>query len=186
MISASGGVSGSECPSRLFFAFRSVRNHERSVVKKYFEFLLISKNDNAVVQFFRYGIVGGIAFAADFGVLFVLTSSLFFQTHYLLAAGISFIAGLLVNYHMSIRWVFSERSSAKNSTEFLVFSVIGLAGLALNAAFIWFFTDVFFSSMIVVGNMQAKILASKIISTVFVFLWNFFARKILLFSGKES
>jgi putative flippase GtrA len=128
-----------------------------------------SSPDALLPQLCRYTLVGSIAFACDFGALFGLTR--FLGIYYLLSAGIAFLIGLCVNYALSIKWVFRRRSVGNKGIELLIFALIGLAGLGLNELFIWYFTEV----------MHFHYLASKIVSTVFVYLWNFFARKYSLF-----
>jgi putative flippase GtrA len=125
--------------------------------------------DDLFQQLCRYGFVGAIAFAFDFVSLFALAH--FGGVHYLVAAGMAFLIGLSVNYVLSIKWVFYIRSIGDKRIEFLLFGVIGLAGLGLNELFIWFFTEI----------AGFHYLASKIVSTMFVYLWNFFARKYSLF-----
>jgi putative flippase GtrA len=120
-------------------------------------------------QLCRYTFVGAIAFAFDFVSLFALTH--FGGVHYLVAAGMAFLIGLSANYALSIKWVFNRRSIGDKRIEFLLFAGIGLAGLGMNELFIWFFTEI----------ARFHYLASKIVSTVFVYLWNFFARKYSLF-----
>jgi putative flippase GtrA len=120
-------------------------------------------------QLYRYAFVGAVAFCFDFGILFALTR--FLEIHYLISAGIAFFVGLSVNYALSIKWVFVRRSIQDKRMEFFLFALIGLAGLGLNELFIWYFTEV----------THFHYLASKIVSTVFVYLWNFFARKYSLF-----
>lgn len=120
-------------------------------------------------QFCRYTFVGAIAFAFDYCALFGLTHYL--GVHYLLSAGLGFLIGLCVNYALSIKWVFSRRSVGNKNLELLIFALIGIAGLGLNELFIWYFTEV----------VRFHYLESKIVSTVFVYLWNFFARKYSLF-----
>ena len=120
-------------------------------------------------QLGRYTFVGAIAFAFDFVSLFALTH--FGGVHYLVAAGISFLIGLFVNYALSIKWVFTRRSIGDKRIEFLLFAGIGLAGLGLNELLIWIFTEI----------ARLHYLVSKIVSTVFVYFGNFFARKYSLF-----
>ena len=139
---------------------------------------LIAPTDNTFIQLFRYLFVGGTAFLVDFGFLWALHDLLEF--HYLVAATISFIAGLTVNYLMSIVWVFNNKTLSNRFMEFVVFSIIGVIGLGLNLLIMWFFTDIVF------GNTGYYYLLSKIISTAIVFLWNFFARKVVLFSQKNN
>lgn len=131
--------------------------------------ILFGKTDHVVLQFFRYAFAGGVAFAVDFCLLYILTD--FFQVYYLISAAISFIPGLLVNYFLSVYWVFNRRLLKNRSTEFFFFTLIGLGGLGLNELFMWFFTDV----------VGFHYLISKIISTGLGYLWNFFAKKFFLF-----
>jgi putative flippase GtrA len=128
-----------------------------------------SPANGLVQQLCRYTLVGAVAFAIDFASLFALTH--FGHIHYLISAGVAFLIGLTVNYVLCVRWVFTRRSVGDKRLEFLVFAVIGLVGLGLNEAFIWFFTEM----------AGFHYLTSKITSTVFVYLWNFFARKYSLF-----
>ncbi len=131
--------------------------------------LLKNKTSNIFIQLFRYTIVGGIAFIFDFGTLYILTE--FFNVYYLFSAGVAFLLGLSVNYLLSIIWVFEKHRVKSRYFEFIVFSLIGVVGLALNEFFIWFFTE----------TIGFYYLLSKILSVVFVYLWNFFIRKFTLF-----
>ena len=131
--------------------------------------LLFHKTNSGIVQFFRYGIVGGLAFCADFGTLYGLTDGA--GVHYLLSAAAGFLVGLTLNYSLSVRWVFSQRKIANKAGEFALFAVIGIAGLGLNELIMWVLTDL----------MAVYYLGSKIVTTGVVYLWNFFARKLLVF-----
>lgn len=128
------------------------------------------KTNDTIAQLFRYTLVGGLAFVFDFGSLFILTEYL--KIYYLISAAIAFLLGLTTNYILSIIWVFEKRTLANKWIEFFVFSSIGIVGLGLNEFIMWFFTDI----------LYWYYLLSKIISTVFVFLWNFFIRKFVLFN----
>ncbi|HOI08510.1 MAG TPA: GtrA family protein [Deltaproteobacteria bacterium] len=132
--------------------------------------LLVGKTDSTLVQLFRYTFVGGFAFLVDFCSLFALTE--FAHLHYLVSAAVAFLFGLATNYALSIVWVFNKRSMGSAWFEFLVFSSIGVIGLGLNELLIWFFT----------ARIGFHYLVSKIVSTVAVYCWNFFARKYTLFS----
>jgi putative flippase GtrA len=134
--------------------------------------LFLDKTENTLVQLFIYTFVGGFAFVVDFGTLFLLTE--IFHIHYLLSAAMAFILGLITNYFLSIKWVFSIRSIENKKIEFLLFSIIGLIGLGLNELLLWIFTDL----------ILIHYLLSKIITAIFVYLWNFIGRKYLLFNNK--
>jgi len=131
--------------------------------------LLKSKTNNTIIQLFRYTFVGGVAFLFDFMALFILTEYL--HIYYLLSAAMSFLLGLTINYVLSVKWVFEKRSIKSKHTEFIIFTLIGIIGLTLNEFFIWFFTEI----------ASTYYLYSKLISTVLVYLWNFFIRKFVLF-----
>jgi putative flippase GtrA len=133
------------------------------------EVLLKTKTNNTLIQLFRYTFVGGVAFIFDFGSLFILTE--YFNVYYLISAAIAFLLGLTINYFLSIIWVFEKRSINSKYIEFIVFALIGTIGLALNEFFMWFFTEI----------VNTHYLFSKLISTVFVYLWNFTIRKFTLF-----
>ena len=105
----------------------------------------------------------------DFGTLYILTE--YFNIDYLVSAGIAFIFGLIINYFLSVKWVFNNRAMENRLVEFLLFTLIGLVGLGLNELFLWILTDI----------LLIYYLLSKIITTIIVYLWNFFARKLLLF-----
>jgi len=143
--------------------------------------ILIKKTDNLFIQFFRYFFVGGFAFIIDFGILYTLTFFDFFKKYYLFAATISFICGLITNYIISIIWVFNKSNYKNKLFEFIIFGIIGVVGLFLNSFFIWIFTEYLFAILIKINNIQHRIILSKILSTFFVFNWNFFARKFLIF-----
>lgn len=112
---------------------------------------------------------GGFAFLIDFGTLLILTE--IFHFHYLFSAGIAYIFGLIINYFLSVKWVFNRRIVKNRILELFVIIVIGLIGLALNQFFLWILTDILFVYYIL----------SKIITSFIVYFWNFFARKIVLF-----
>ena len=143
-------------------------------MRKWLEKLFKDETDSLLIQLFRYGFVGGAAFIVDYGALFLLTDVC--GIHYLLSATISFILGLITNYLLSISWVFNNHTMGNRWAEFLVFAIIGVIGLGLNALIMYVCTD----------KMGIHYMVSKIISTVIVFFWNFFARKIVLFKKNNN
>jgi putative flippase GtrA len=132
--------------------------------------LLKNQTNNTLIQLFRYSFVGGFAFIVDFSLLVILTE--FCGIYYLISTAIALTIGLSINYYLSVIWVFDKRKLANRSIEFTLFAIIGIIGLGLNELFIWLFTE--FAGF--------HYLISKIISTAIVYLWNFFARKFILFN----
>lgn len=130
----------------------------------------IGKSEKLTVQLARYLIVGGLSFVVDFSLLYYLTEV--FLINYLISAAISFTTGVVVNYLMSIFWVFKKRNVANRVNEFLIFTTIGAVGLLFNELFLWLFTNL----------LTIHYLLSKIFAASLIFLWNFFARKYILFN----
>ena len=122
----------------------------------------------------RYLVVAAAAFAVDFAALFVFTH--YAGIHYLISNALGFLFGLVTNYTLSVRWVFSHRAVADWRAEATIFTVIGLAGLGFNEIIIWFVTEV----------IGIHYLVSKLISTGMVFFFNFFVRKYLLFDKRKA
>ena len=128
--------------------------------------LFREKTTNIFIQFFRYIFVGGFAFLADAFTLWLCEKWM----NYMIAAAIAFVVGLAVNY--ALWFVFSESSKVKNKVkEFVVYGIIGLIGLLITEGIMYLFTDVF----------GLYFLISKIIAAAIVLVWNFAARKVVLY-----
>jgi putative flippase GtrA len=132
--------------------------------------LIKGQTDNTFIQLFRYTFVGGIAYIVDFGSLYALTE--FLNIHYLRSAAFAFLLGLTTNYILSVNWVFGRRVVRNRFLEFAIFGSIGVIGLGLNEVLIWVFTE----------YVHLHYLLSKVVSTVFIYAWNFSARKFILFN----
>jgi putative flippase GtrA len=117
----------------------------------------------------RYLFVGGTAFIVDFGLLALLVEVANISVS--IAIIPAFIAGLLVNYLLSIRWVFASRNVSNRRVEFVIFASIGAFGLLINELSIW---SIHFG----LGYHWAY---SKIVATILVLVWNFGMRKVILF-----
>lgn len=138
-------------------------------------FLKIPNNRNIIGQFLRYFVTGGLAFIVDFGV-FAL-SLYYFEIHYLVSNLIGLMAGNVVNYLLSIGWVFSseKRKMKKHRLlEITVFVLISLLGMGLNEFLMYLF----------VGVLAIQEMVSKIVAAIIVLLYNFFARKYILFKKR--
>lgn len=134
-------------------------------------FLYKDRSDNTLVQLFRYTWVGGIAFIIDYLTLFLLTENV--GVNYLISAAIAFVMGLITNYVFSTIWVFKNSRFKSRMSEFFIFTIIGVIGLGLNEIVIF----------ICCQNFHFHYMISKLLSTVFVFLWNFFGRKYIIFTN---
>ena len=126
-------------------------------------------NRELLIQFFKYLLVGGVAFTFDLGTLYFFKE--FLGVHYLYSAAAGFLVGLVINYILSITFVFSNRTLTDKRMEFIIFALIGVVGLFLNEAIIYFFT----------GIIGLHYLNSKFIAAFLIYFFNFCARKIILF-----
>ena len=131
--------------------------------------LFIHKSTHNFIEFFRYFFVAVVALSTDFILLFVLTH--FLNVHYLLSAVISYLAGMFVNYMLSIVWVFGKRRVKDPRKEFIIFVTIGIIGLGVNEFLMWLFTDL----------LLLYYMVSRIISAGIGYVWKYIARKIILF-----
>jgi len=120
-------------------------------------------------ELFRYLLAGTFAFCIDFSTLYFLTD--FFGLHYVAANSIAFSLGLIAIYLLSIHWVFDNRKIKKQHNEFMLFLGVGVVGLLISDLSLVLFTET-------VGLFY---LMSKIVSAGIVLVWNFTARKIIIF-----
>lgn len=131
-------------------------------------------------QFSRYIITGGIAALADI-TLFNLCIHAAGVNH-ILSNTLSFTSGLVVNYFLSRKWVFNKKAHDIKK-DFTLFSLVGIAGLALGNILMLCLVDTGLLRIITgLADSGAIKSLAKIIIIFPVLLWNFAARKKLVFS----
>ncbi len=118
-----------------------------------------------------YGLASGAALALDYGLLLLCHKTL--GLPYLVAAAIGFSSGLALIYALSVSIVFRDRRSVRPASEFSVFCAIGLLGLLLTEALM----------LLLVGRFGVDPAFAKIPTAALVFLFNFTARRALLFAA---
>ncbi len=126
------------------------------------------------LEIVRYGFVSAAALAVDLGLLWSLAGAL--GMHYLVAATISFLAGGIVAYLLSVRFVFRHHRLQLRAVEATAFIALGAAGLAVNTLVI----------ALVVGKAGGSLLAGKAAAACFTFGVNFLLRKFLLFTPRGA
>lgn len=136
-------------------------------MKKFINKIFVEKTNSLLIQFIRYFFVGGIAAVVNIGLLFIFTDLI--NINYIISNIIAFIFGLIVNYILSKKLVFTNDNSINKVFEFIMYAVIGVLGLGIDTVMLWIFTD----------KVKLYYMLSKIISTMITFVWNFVARKIL-------
>ncbi len=127
-----------------------------------------------ISQFMKFGIVGGIAFIIDYGLMVALTE--LFSINYLISATISFTVSVIFNYFASMRYVFQHKEEMSRRREFVIFVVLSVIGLIINNLLMWLGT----------GLLGITYLLTKIFATVVVTVYNFVTRKIFLDAGNSD
>jgi putative flippase GtrA len=136
-----------------------------------------------LLEFSRYVLVGGGAFLVDISVLELtlryLFSNLAPHTGILLATACGFLAGLVCNYIFSCIFVFQKidaKAKRHKTRSFILFAIIGVIGLGLTELLMY-------TGIHLIGTDWY--LAIKIFTAGVVLLWNYLARKILIFKGVQ-
>lgn len=119
----------------------------------------------------RYFFVGGAAACVDIGLFALFAKAM--ALPYLRVATASFVLATLVNYWLSIRYVFVSGQRFRRRWEMAMVFAVSAVGLGLNAAFLWLCVEL--------GHLD--LLVAKIVATGAVFFWNYFARRVLIFGA---
>ena len=125
-----------------------------------------------VLQLIKFAIVGVIAAFVDVGVLVILKELL--NVDVLVASATSFCVSVIVNYILSMSFVFKGKKQSKFK-EFIIFVALSVGGLGLNQLILWIgvnFTSIYY-------------LIVKFLAMVIVPVYNFITRKIFLESKEK-
>lgn len=125
------------------------------------------------LEFLAYFCCSAIALTTDYGLL---AAGLHAGIDYRAAAAAGFLGGLLVAYGLSVRFVFRTRAVADPRTEFMIFAAVGLLGLMITELMMW----------LLVAQAALPPVQAKLPTAGFVFLFNFGARKALLFTRRPG
>ena len=128
---------------------------------------LISKNEKLINQILKFGVVGGLAFLIDYGLLYFLTE--FCNIYYMISSVISFTVSLIFNYILSIKWVFDVRKK-QTYKEVIVFVLLSVFGLLINQLVMYVGSDL----------LNIYYMITKLVATFIVMVWNFVTRKIFI------
>jgi len=128
----------------------------------------MSKSTTLISQYCRFAVVGITSFMIDYGVMVLLTENS--ALGYFKACAFSYTFSVLVNYILSMRYVFQGKEDISKMKEASIFFVLSLIGLFLNQIVM----------MVVVDVFHIYYTAAKLLSTLLVTNYNFISRKIFL------
>ncbi len=140
-----------------------------------FRVLLVEDTDDTWIQLFRSLFVGGVATVVDFLVAALVRELLGGNDVISNASG--FVFGLITNYLISILWVF-KKHNMNIAKEFAIFTVIGIIGLFINTGIVFVLGKMWNSD-----EVRIMFYVAKLIATLITLIWNFAARKIILYKN---
>ena len=126
------------------------------------------KNKALTLQFLRFASVGIISLMVDYGLMIMLNEAT--DMGYFRACAFSYTISILVNYVLSMRYVFHGREDRSKSKEVSIFLGLSLIGLGLNQMAMWVLVD-----MLGIYYAMAKILAALMVTS-----YNFISKKTFL------
>lgn len=128
----------------------------------------MEKIKKLVLQLIKFGGVGVVCFLIDYGILFLLTDIV--KLGVLYSAAISFSVSVVVNYILSVKFVFDTNPKHDKKRNFILFVVFSVIGLGLTELIM----------KIGVDYMLINYLIVKIAATAIVMVFNFVTRKLFL------
>lgn len=132
-------------------------------------------------QILKFGIVGGFCFLIDFGITTGFTNLL--GIHYLISKFLGFVVSAIVNYLLSIKFVFTQKKEMDKKKEFTVFLILSAFGLLINEIVMFICIDGIYAhsnelrALVSDGSMVA---VSSVLATGIVMVYNFISRKLFL------
>ena len=124
--------------------------------------------ERLIQQIAKFGVVGILATLLDYVLLFALTE--WAGLYYLLSSMLSFSISTIFNYVASVRWVFAVNQKYSKTRNFVLFVILSIIGLGLNALAMWLGVEFLHWHYMIV----------KIGATALVMVWNFITRKKVL------
>lgn len=152
-----------------------------------------NENHKKLCEIARFVIVGGIATLVDMfvmGVILYLFEPDLYPKFYnvwigggdpktiatVVGTGVGFIVSLVVNYLLSVLFVYEDKGNSKTLKGVVLFVVLSVIGLFINMAGMWLGYDV----------CGINEWVTKIIMTLVVLVYNYVTRKLFIFKANEQ
>ena len=136
---------------------------------------------NLLNQILKFGIVGLFCFLIDYGVTIIMTNV--FGVHYLISKFFGFVISAVVNYLLSIKFVFTQKKEMDKGKEFTVFLILSAIGLVINEIVMYVCIDgIYAHSDLLKEYISDSLMVSvgAVAATGVVMVYNFISRKMFL------
>jgi len=133
-----------------------------------------------IQQFLKFGMVGVLCFFIDTGLYTVCN---LMGVPYLISGVIGFSVSVIVNYLLSMKYVFVRRDDISRKKEFVIYLILSVIGLVLNELILFTCIDLVYKNwraLQAVLPVRAAELLAKIGATGIVMVYNFVTRKIFM------
>ena len=137
-------------------------------------------------QIIKFGFVGGLCFLIDFIIstlLFDLLINYISRNAATLTSGfVGFTISVVVNYILSMKYVFVRKEDMNRKKEFTIFVVLSVIGLGITEVILLAFSAIYSGNayLMSVFNDTLWFAGSRIFATAVVMVYNFITRKIFL------
>lgn len=157
---------------------------------------LLDEYQKEIIRFIKFSVVGTVGAVIDFGTLNLLVQLAGFSK--VVANGCSFTVAVISNFIWNRLWVYPETREQPLSGQFVQFFLVNVAGLLFNTA-IFYGSDEWLlgeagalagpvrvvAVSVGMSHFDFAYNGAKILSTVLVLFWNFFANRMWTFSDVE-
>lgn len=144
---------------------------------------------NLINQIIKFGIVGVIAFIIDFVITMIIYSllnrftNLSLELSSMIGSFFGFTISVIVNYILSMKYVFVRNEELDRKKEFTIFIVLSIIGLIINEIVIYLCTKTIYGNIRFIRdlfNEDMFVALSKMFATGIVMVYNFITRKIFI------
>lgn len=120
------------------------------------------------LQLERFVLVGGTVFLIDYGLMLLFTEVCGVPPQW--STGLSFLLSNILNYFLSVHFVFATDESRGRTKLLIVFLALAAVGFAINQEIMWIMT----------GRLGVDYRLTKFVSAAVVAVYNFVTRKLFL------
>lgn len=101
------------------------------------------KRKKLIAQVLKFGVVGGLSFVIDFVITMIVSAlcrgiGMDVAKAATVGSVFGFCISLVFNYFMSMKFVFERKDDMDRRKEFIIFAVLSLIGLGINALIMYF------------------------------------------------